>query len=280
LIKAFVTGWPVSHSLSPALHGFWLERHGIDGSYDALPVKPEAFGDFMRNLPDSGLAGGNVTIPHKETAFALCDVLDGEAGAIGAVNTLWVEAGKVHGSCTDAYGFSANLDQNQPDWRNAQSALVIGAGGASRAIVHALLSAGIKQITVANRTLDRAQALIGNFSGELRACGWDAIPAAIPGAGLIVNTTSLGMQGGEGAETIDLRPAKSGAIVTDIVYVPLETPFLRSARDHGLATVDGLGMLLHQAVPGFERWFGVRPKVDAPLREHLLGVLAAREAKP
>jgi shikimate dehydrogenase len=276
LIKAFITGWPVSHSLSPALHGFWLRRHGIDGSYEHMPVKPEGFAAFLKDLPASGYAGGNVTIPHKEIAFALCDVLDGEAKAIGAVNTLWIEAGKVHGSCTDGYGFSANLDQNCPDWRKAKSALVIGAGGASRAIVHALLSAGIAQITVANRTLARAQALIAHFDGDLRACGWEGIPAALGEAGLIVNATSLGMKGHE-AGMIDLAPARPDAIVTDIVYVPLETPFLRNARERGLATVDGLGMLLHQAVPGFERWFGVRPQVDTALRQHLLEVLAARD---
>jgi shikimate dehydrogenase len=281
LIKAFVTGWPVSHSLSPALHGFWLKRHGIAGSYEALPVSPEDFRTFLHDLPASGFVGGNVTIPHKEAAFAGCDVLDGEARAIGAVNTLWVEAGKVHGSCTDGYGFSANLDQYCPQWRDAKTALVIGAGGAARAVVHALLSGGIERVIVANRTRERAQALIANFQGNLQACGWQDIPDALPDAGLVVNTTSLGMKGHGGDEAwIDLAQARDDAIVTDIVYVPLETPFLRSARRRDLVTVDGLGMLLHQAVPGFERWFGVRPRVDAALREHMLAVLAARERQP
>jgi shikimate dehydrogenase len=275
LIKAFVTGWPVSHSLSPALHGFWLNRHGIDGSYEALPVKPEEFPGFLKGLPLSGFAGGNVTIPHKEAAFALCDVLDEAARAIGAVNTLWLEGGKVHGGCTDGYGFSANLDQHEPRWRKSGSALVIGAGGASRAIVHAVLSAGFEEVTVANRTLARAQALAESFGPKVRACGWDGIPDAMERAGLIVNTTSLGMAGKD-AGTVDLAPARPDAIVTDIVYVPLETPFLRQARERGLAVVDGLGMLLHQAVPGFERWFGLRPHVDGELRAHLLSILAER----
>ncbi len=275
MIKAFVTGWPVSHSLSPALHGFWLERHRIEGSYEALPVSPEDFPGFLKGLPDSGFRGGNVTIPHKESAFALCDVLDGDARSIGAVNTLWLEGGKVHGGCTDGYGFAANLDQYQPRWRQCGAALVLGAGGAARAVVHALLGAGIAEVVVANRTLSRAEALAESFGPKVRPCGWDAIPAQIERAGLIVNTTSLGMAGKDEG-TIELAPARDEAIVSDIVYVPLETPLLKQARERGLATVDGLGMLLHQAVPGFERWFGLRPQVDDALRSHLLSVLAAR----
>jgi shikimate dehydrogenase len=275
LIKAFVTGWPVSHSLSPALHGFWLKRHGIAGSYEAVAVSPDDFLDFLRNLPGSGFAGGNVTIPHKEAAFALCDRLDGDAKAVGAVNTLWLEDGLVCGGCTDGYGFAANLDQQNPAWRKCGSALVLGAGGAARAVVHALVTAGVREITVANRTLSRAEALAQSFGHTVEPCPLDAIAGALAKAGLIVNTTSLGMAGKDDGK-VDLAPARQDAIVTDIVYVPLETPLLRQARERGLATVDGLGMLLHQAVPGFERWFGLRPAVDGELRAHLLEILAAR----
>ena len=272
---AFVTGWPVSHSLSPALHGFWLSRHGIDGSYEAVPVSPQDFPNFLKTLPKSGFAGGNVTIPHKETAFDLCDEIDSDARAIGAVNTLWHEGGKVIGGCTDGYGFAANLDQHMPRWRDCGTALVLGAGGAARAVVHAVLSAGMSQVTVVNRTSTRAEALAGDFGPRVRPCSWDAMAAPMAGAGLIVNTTSLGMTGKDEGH-IDLAPVRSDSIVTDIVYVPLETPLLRQARERGLATVDGLGMLLHQAVPGFERWFGLRPQVDDALRAHLLDILAAR----
>jgi shikimate dehydrogenase len=276
MIRAFVAGWPVSHSLSPSLHGFWLNQHGIEGSYEALAVEPERFEAFLRELPASGFAGGNVTIPHKEAAFAGCGLLDAEAKVIGAVNTLWLENGQLCGTCTDAYGFSANLDQYQPTWRDFRQALVLGAGGAARAIVHALLSGGDGEVVIVNRTHERAQSLAGTFGKRAIARNWDSIARSISQADLIVNTTSIGMAGQKGG-TIDLSPAKETALVTDIVYVPLETSLLRSARMRGLRTVDGLGMLLHQAVPGFEKWFGIKPVVDDRLRNHLLSVLAARE---
>jgi shikimate dehydrogenase len=278
MIRAFVAGWPVSHSLSPALHGFWIQKYAIEGSYEAVAVEPARFEAFLKQLAASGYAGGNVTLPHKEAAFAACDQLDAEAQAIGAVNTLWLENGQICGSCTDAYGFSANLDQYEPAWRDFGQALVIGAGGAARAIVHALLSAGDGEVTIINRTHERAQSLAGTFGKRVIARNWDSISRSISQADLIVNTTSLGMAGQEDG-TIDLSPAKEKALFTDIVYVPLETPLLNSARMRGLRTVDGLGMLLHQAVPGFEKWFGIRPVVDDRLRNHLLSVLAAREAR-
>jgi shikimate dehydrogenase len=278
VIKAFVAGWPVSHSLSPSLHGFWLKRYGIDGSYEAVPVEPVRFDSFLKALPSSGFAGGNVTIPHKEAAFAACDRLDAEAGAIGAVNTVWLEGGNVCGSCTDAYGFSANLDQHQQGWRGFGHALVMGAGGAARAIVHALLTAGSGRVSVVNRTFERASAISDAFGSRVSPHPWDRIAGLLPDVDLIVNTTPLGMEGHE-AQMIDLLPAKETALVTDIVYVPLETPLLRTARLRDLKTVDGLGMLLHQAVPGFEKWFRVRPEVDEDLRLHLLSVLAARAAR-
>lgn len=278
MIRAFVAGWPVSHSLSPSLHGFWLKQHGIEGSYEALAVEPMRFEAFLRELPASGFVGGNVTIPHKEAAFAGCGLLDSEARAIGAVNTLWLENGLLCGTCTDAYGFSANLDQYQPTWRYFRQALVLGAGGAARAIVHALLSAGDGEVVIVNRTPERAQSLAETFGKRVMARNWDSIARSISQADLIVNTTSIGMAGHEDA-SIDLSPAKETALLTDIVYVPLETPLLRLARKRGLRTVDGLGMLLHQAVPGFEKWFGIRPVVDDSLRNHLLSVLVARETR-
>jgi len=270
--KAFVSGFPIKHSRSPLIHGFWLGELGIDGSYEAIEVKPEDFVSFASSLAENGFAGGNVTIPHKEAAFAAVESLDNAARAIGAVNTLWFENGRLHGGNTDAYGFAANLDASAPGWDNADSALVLGAGGASRAIVHALLSRGFTKVAIVNRTVSRAQDLAVHFGPRVSAHGWDAAHDLISDAGLIVNTTSLGMSGHDGEDTfpLDLGKASSKAVATDIVYVPLKTPFLKKAEEAGLATVDGLGMLLHQAVPGFERWFGQRPQVTNALREHIL----------
>ncbi len=276
--KAFVTGWPISHSLSPDLHGFWLRRYGIDGSYERLAVDPADFPAFVKSFADKGFAGGNVTIPHKELAFAMCDSLDGEATAIGAVNTLWIENSKICGSCTDSYGFCANLDDFSSNWRSAGSALVLGAGGAARAIVHGLISAGFEKIAIANRSLPRAQELARNFGSKVSAYPLEMAEKLAVDAKFIVNTTSLGM-GGNADQPVSLEYAPADAIITDIVYVPLVTPFLAQAKERGLATIDGLGMLLHQAVPGFERWFGVKPQVDAGLRLHLLAILEKRTAQ-
>ena len=266
--RAFVIGWPISHSLSPFLHGHWLTRHGIDGRYEAIAVPPDELGGFLANLSQASLVGGNVTIPHKQAALAACGRIDSEARAIGAVNTLWLEDNVLCGSNTDAYGFSANLDRNAPLWREAETALVLGAGGASRAIIHAVLEAGLK-VHLVNRTLARAEAIADEFGPRVTAGGWDAIPALLPDSGLIVNATSLGMTG-QPPLNIELKRADKRAIVTDIVYNPLETKLLEQAGDRGMKTVDGLGMLMHQAVPGFEKWFGIRPEVDADLRADLL----------
>ena len=274
--KAFVTGFPIKHSRSPLIHGFWLKALGIDGSYEPIAVKPEDFAAFAASLADNGFAGGNVTIPHKEAAHAAADSLDAAATAIGAVNTLWFEDGKLRGGNTDAYGFAANLDDYAPGWDNADTALVLGAGGASRAVIHALLSRGFSKVSVINRTVSRAEELAIHFGAAVSASGWDGAQQHVADAGLIVNTTSLGMSG-HGEEIgfpLDLSGAPQGAIATDIVYVPLKTPFLKGAEDAGLKTVDGLGMLLHQAVPGFERWFGQKPEVTAALREHILADMA------
>ncbi len=274
--KAFVTGFPIKHSRSPLIHGFWLRELGINGSYDAIEVKPEDFGAFASSLAENGFAGGNVTIPHKEAAHAAAESLDEAAKAIGAVNTLWLENGRLCGGNTDAYGFAANLDASAPDWDDADSALVLGAGGASRAIVHALLSRGFKKVAIVNRTVNRAQDLATHFGPRVSAHGWDQVQNLVSDAGLIVNTTSLGMSGHDEHETfpLDFGKASRKTVATDIVYVPLKTPFLKKAEEAGLVTVDGLGMLLHQAVPGFERWFGERPQVTKALREHILADMA------
>ncbi|GAA5626060.1 Shikimate dehydrogenase (NADP(+)) [Brucella sp. NBRC 12953] len=270
--KAFVTGFPIKHSRSPLIHGFWLKEHGIEGSYEAIEVLPENFAEFAASLAKNGFAGGNVTIPHKEVAFAAVDSHDAAAAAIGAVNTLWFEDGRLCGGNTDAYGFAANLDALAPGWDNADTALVLGAGGAGRAIVHALQTRGFSRIAIVNRTLSRAEELASHFGEGVSAHGWDAAQALVKDAGLIVNTTSLGMSGhGEPTEfPLDLSEAQKSAVATDIVYIPLKTPFLASAEAAGLKTVDGLGMLLHQAVPGFERWFGKRPEVTEALRNYIL----------
>ncbi|PRD44364.1 shikimate dehydrogenase [Phyllobacterium phragmitis] len=274
-IRAFVTGFPIKHSRSPLIHGFWLKTDGLEGSYMAVETTPEAFPAFVSSLQENGYAGGNVTIPHKETAFALCEAHDGAAEAIGAVNTLWFERGRLYGGNTDAFGFAANLDEYAGGWDNADTALVLGAGGASRAIVHALKSRGFSHIHIVNRTLARAQAMADHFGPGVSAHGWSAAQDLVGTSGVIVNTTPLGMEGhGKSELALDLSKADPSTIVTDIVYTPLETPFLKLARDAGLKTVDGLGMLLHQAVPGFEHWFGVRPEVTGELRAHILADMA------
>ncbi|WP_288191897.1 shikimate dehydrogenase [uncultured Phyllobacterium sp.] len=276
--SAFVTGYPIRHSRSPLIHGYWLRQFGLDGSYRAVEVAPDAFAAFIHTLNDNGFVGGNVTIPHKEVAFSLCGKRDSAAEEIGAVNTLWFENGILHGGNTDAYGFLANLDSLSPGWSERKSALVLGAGGASRAVIFALKQRGFTDIGIVNRTVERAQELADRFGISGGAHGWDAVPELLKGASLIVNTTSLGMSGKDEL-VIDLTEANSDALVTDIVYVPLETPLLRAARFRGLETADGLGMLLHQAVPGFEHWFGKRPDVTAELRNLILADMAAGKAK-
>ena len=273
LPRAFVCGHPVSHSRSPLIHNYWLREQGIEGCYERRDVAPEAFESFIREFPHT-YVGGNVTIPYKESAWRLVDARDEAAETIGAVNTLWLEDGQLMGGNTDAYGFAANLDAEIPGWAEKAVATVLGAGGASLAVVHALQSRGVDEIRIVNRTLSRAQALVDRFRGRTSAHGWEAVPELLSDTTLLVNTTSLGMHGAQEA-IIDLTPLSASAIVTDIVYVPLRTPLLASAAARGLRTVDGLGMLLHQAVPGFERWFGVRPEVTPRLREIVVADLEA-----
>ncbi|MFD2239175.1 shikimate dehydrogenase [Aureimonas populi] len=268
--RAFVTGWPVRHSRSPAIHRFWLDTMGLAGSYEALAVSPQDFPAFLAGLSAAGLAGGNVTIPHKEAAFASVEKRDADARAIGAVNTLWFEAGRLVGGNTDSYGFSANLDERLPGWRNAGEAVVLGAGGAARAVVHALAAAGVGRVRIVNRTLSRAREVAGAFGPAVTAHGVEEEAALLSACDLLVNTRPSAEAGGSGKGVVDLDALPDHALVTDIVYVPLETPILASARARGLRAADGLGMLLHQAAPGFERWFGRRPVVDEALRAHIL----------
>jgi shikimate dehydrogenase len=254
---AGVIGWPVSHSRSPLLHNFWLRRHGIDGAYVPLPVAPDAFATALRGLRDAGFAGANVTIPHKEAAGGLCDTLDASARRAGAVNTLVFSAAGVLGSNTDGYGFIANLAAHGV--AATGPALLLGAGGAARAIAAALLDAGA-EVAITNRTAARAEKLAGALPG-LRVVAWEDRARAVAGAALLVNTTSLGMAGQAPLE-MDLQHAPAALVVADIVYAPLQTKLLAEACARGLKTVPGLGMLVHQAVPGFAAWFGVRPEVD------------------
>ncbi|MBZ9806833.1 shikimate dehydrogenase [Mesorhizobium sp. BR1-1-9] len=263
--KAFVTGHPIKHSRSPKIHGHWLAIYGIDGSYQAIDVAPQDFTEFLKTLQASGYLGGNVTIPHKEAAFALVERRDGAAQQIGAVNTLWLEDGRLWGGNTDSHGFAANLDDHAPGWASIGPAVVLGAGGASRAVIHALKQRGMSDIRIVNRTLARAVELRDRFGAGVSAHGMAATGELLADAGLLINTTALGMQGNEGLAA-DPALLPDHAIVTDIVYVPLETPLLAAASARKLKTVDGLGMLLNQAVPGFERWFGVRPRVTPELR--------------
>jgi shikimate dehydrogenase len=276
--SAGICGWPVGHSRSPLIHGYWLRMLGVEGVYERFPVPRGEFPAFAASIGSSRLVGANVTAPHKEAAFAACDRLEVAASQSGAVNTLWRENGLLCGDNTDVAGFLANLDADAPGWEGeAMSAIVLGAGGAARAIVHALLSRGFERVTIVNRTLERAEALAGRFGRRTAAAAWRDLAQSLAGANLIVNTTTLGMAGQEPL-AIDLAAMKNDAVVADIVYVPLTTPLIAAARQRSLRAVGGLGMLLHQAAPGFERWFGARPTVTEDLRALVeADILAVRE---
>jgi shikimate dehydrogenase len=269
---AGVMGWPVAHSLSPRVHGHWLERYRIDGSYVPLPVRPERLGAALRALPDLGFAGVNLTVPHKETAIAHLDSVAPEARRIGAVNTVVVRAdGSLHGWNTDIEGFIENLRAAVPGWSLAgRAATLVGAGGAGRAVAAALMALGAGEIRLVNRSLARAQALMRDLEGPITIHRWREMAAALDGSALLVNATTLGMKGvAAPAPAIEALPPD--AVVVDLVYVPLETPLLAAARARGNPVVDGLGMLLHQAVAGFAAWFGRRPEVTEALRRAVLG---------
>ena len=274
---AGVMGWPVGHSLSPLLHGYWLTTHAIDGAYVPLAVKPEDFAEAVRMLPKLGFAGANVTIPHKQAALAACDELDDVAVRIGAVNTIVVRRdGRLWGTNTDAYGFIENLKAKHPAWDpGAGPAVVIGAGGAARAVVVALLDAGVPSVRLTNRSRERAENLARDLDAKrIEVIDWDLRGVSLAGAMLLVNTTSLGMTG-QPALDLDLAHLPKDAAVYDIVYVPLETDLLKAARAAGHPVIDGIGMLLHQARPGFAAWFGIEPVVDQALTAYVLAAAGA-----
>lgn len=256
------------------IHGYWLKKYGIVGEYIKVPVSPAEAPSFLAELARNGFAGCNVTVPLKEIAFKAADRRLPSAVAVGAANTVWLEDDQVCVENTDTYGFMTHLTENAPNWRNGSGPVaILGAGGAARAIIHGMQEAGVDQITVFNRTAERAEQLAREFGSSVTARNWDERIDAPAWASLIVNTTTIGMKD-EGELGLDFKGACHDCVVADIVYVPLETKLLKAARARGLVTVDGLGMLLHQAVPGFERWFGIRPEVTPELRQVLVADLA------
>lgn len=268
--KAAVVGWPIAHSKSPMIHGYWLKKLGIAGNYKRIGLKPDEFVKGIRDLVSSGYAGCNVTLPHKEAALDLSDTATERARAVGAANTLVFKDGKIHADNTDGAGFIRNIQSTCPDWcAQTGPALVLGAGGAARGIIHALHAAGTPEVFVVNRTYEKAKALSEFFGVSLIALPWGDLSKQIPKTYTFINTTSLGMTG-QPPLTVDISLLPKTAVVADIVYTPLKTALLQQGDALGLQTVDGLGMLLHQAVPGFEAWFGTRPVVDDALRHCVL----------
>lgn len=275
MIRACVIGWPISHSRSPLIHGYWLNQFGIDGSYTRQPVEPEALATFIAGLGDAGYAGCNVTIPHKEMVFQLVAPADETTERLGAVNTVFRRDGKTFGTNTDGEGFISSLRNSAPGLSLAgQRAVVLGAGGASLAVVNAILEQGASEVAVANRTLEKAEMLRRRFGKRVLPLAWSEAADHIGECRLLVNTTSLGMKGQPSLD-IDLARLPGNAVVTDIVYTPLRTPLLETAAARGNAVVEGLGMLLHQAVRGFTLWFGVTPQVTRELHD-----IVARDIDP
>jgi shikimate dehydrogenase len=278
LPRACVMGHPVAHSRSPMIHGYWLRQLGIAGAYDLKDLTPEAFPEFLTRIADHGYVGGNVTVPHKEAAFRLVDRRDEVAEAIGAVNTIWLEGSVLVGGNSDVHGFLAHLDESAPGWSAAGCrAVILGAGGAARSAAYALVKRGA-EVSLVNRTLQRANDLSARFGIHVHGFGYDVLALLLPDADLLVNCTPLGMEGMPALEA-DLRPLKRSAVVYDVVYVPLETPLLAQARLLSHRTVDGLGMLLHQAGYGFAKWFGAMPSVTAELRTLVENDIRAKTAK-
>ena len=275
--RAGVCGWPVAHSRSPLIHGYWLARYRLEGAYERFAVPPLGFADFAASIGVDGLVGANVTVPHKEAAFAACDRLTDSARATGAVNTLWREGGALWGDNTDVAGFLASLDAEAPGWRErVDSAVVLGAGGVARAIVQGLVSRGVERIAIVNRTPARAVALAERFAPAVRAATWDDLPQLLAPAGLLVNATILGMAGQPPLD-VNLAALRPEAVVADVVYVPLATALVEAAWRRGCVAIGGLGMLLRQAAPGFARWFGRTPEVTAELRALVEADLRAGE---
>ncbi len=264
---AGVIGHPIGHSRSPKLHGHWLKTYGLAGHYIPMDVAPADLETVLRTLPKAGFVGANVTVPHKEATLRIADHISDRATVIGAANTLvFREDGSIHADNTDGYGFMENLRSGAPDWNPSDGpAVVFGAGGAARAVLQALADAGVPEILLTNRTRARADHLKEEFGQRIIVVDWVQAGNVIENAELVVNTTSLGMQG-QPELRVPLDGLQPGSVVTDLVYAPLKTNLLKTAEEAGCTTVDGLGMLLHQAVPGFERWFGLRPEVDAETR--------------
>lgn len=265
---ACVIGWPIRHSRSPLIHKYWMRQHGIDADYRREAVPPEQLAAFIARLRDNGYVGANVTLPHKEALLHLADP-DARALSVGAANTLFFRSGRLCATNTDVEGFLGNLDAEAPGWDgDLDTAVVLGAGGGARAVIYGLIERRLERILLVNRTVEKAERLAAAFGGSVKAKAWDQLPRVLPGARLLVNTTSLGMTGQPPLD-IDLASLSARAVVTDIVYAPLVTPLLAAAQARGLKTADGLGMLLHQAVRGFSLWFGVTPEVTAELRDLL-----------
>ena len=276
---ACVIGWPVDHSRSPLIHNYWLKRYGIVGEYRREAVPPQEFAAFAGSLAARGYVGANVTLPHKEAALALSQP-DDHARAVGAANTLWLDGGVLRSSNTDVEGFLHNLDASAPHWdRGLNKVVVLGAGGAARAVVYGLVLRGASRIVIVNRTVDRAAELRRRFGERVHVVGWDERDEPLADAELLVNATTLGMEH-HGGFTLDLGRLPGHALVADLVYVPLLTPLLTAARSRGLRTADGLGMLLHQAVRGFTLWFGKKPEVTAELRALVESDLTASAGAP
>lgn len=276
MTSACVIGWPIAHSRSPLIHGYWLKKYGIDGSYVKRPVRPDDVVAFLRSMQAEGLAGCNVTIPYKEAAYAAADEKMPAARAVAAANTLWYAGDRLVADNTDSVGFMNHLRASVPRFDAGRLAVsVLGAGGAARAIVHAFLEAGAPEVRLFNRTRDRADGVARHFGSRVKAYDWRDRADRSWGIGVLVNATSLGMAGGAPLD-MDLTVLDDDCIVADIVYAPLLTPLLAAARKRGLTTVDGLGMLLHQAVPGFHQWFGVRPEVTDELRAIVAKDIEAR----
>jgi shikimate dehydrogenase len=275
MIKASVIGWPIAHSRSPLIHGHWLKQHGIDGSYEKIPVAPENLETFLQTLRSGAYVGTNVTIPHKEAAMAFVDDADDSVRRIGSLNTIWRENGKLRATSTDGYGFVTNVNATLAGFRwDSSVATVLGAGGSARAIIYEMLQNAVERIHVCNRTFSRAQHLAAFFGPRVHAVQVEHLTSVLSDTDIFINTTAAGLNGELGFE-ISWGSLKPESVVADIVYTPLVTPFLRSAEQRGHAVVPGLGMLLHQAVPGFQHWFGVRPTVTRDLHD-----LVARDIDP
>ena len=270
-IKAGVIGWPIGHTLSPRLHSYWLNKYGINGQYQALGVKPDNFENFLGDLAANGYIGVNITLPYKEIAADVVNKLDHNARRLGAVNTITIDNnGVLYGSNTDGFGFMENLISNSPSWSpNFGPAVVLGAGGAAKAIVAALLDSGVSEVRLTNRTLKKAEDLVEKLDSAINIFKWSQRSEALRGAALLINTTTLGMTGKPQLD-INLKTLPIGAIVNDIVYSPLITPLLKQARSRENPIVSGIGMLLHQARPGFQKWFGQAPEVTDDLKKHVL----------